>query len=91
MIIIIILDFIQIIINTLSKGDEEYQSSWKAIIFMKMSSAVAEYIAISCYTEWQWQWDGDRASKKSSNHPLPATIFTFLCFFYNKMSFFGEF
>ena len=26
MIIIIILDFIQIIINTLSKGDEEYQS-----------------------------------------------------------------
>ena len=53
MIIIIILDFIQIIINTLSKGDEEYQSHVEGHHLYEdaQCSVVAEYIAISCYTE----------------------------------------
>ena len=90
MIIIIILDFILIIINTLSKGEEEYQShveshhlyedaQWQNILHYHVSPSDSDS---------EMEILRIKNLQITTTHPPPATISTFLCFCYNKMSFF---
>ena len=86
MIIIIILDFIQIIINTLSKGDEEYQShveghhlyedaQWQNILQYRVTPSYSDD------SDSEMEVLRVKNLQNTTTCPQPATISPFLCFF----------